>query len=392
MTAPHLAGRNGATLAPLSDDAGVTRQPLEARSWRAAISFLVAAVIVSLLLGGTFLVPVPSAAGMQEAGSGDDPARSTPVADAAERQDPLDSDPSEAASITGDPLDGDPLDGQPADGDPGAPADETQLEIVRSARPHDEPTTLAVYDDNPLTVWEPQTNADETWLWLDLGLEKRLREVRWLSQGKGRVEIAVSNDRERWQNVDRVEVSRGWHGVELRDDARYVRLTLQPVDDGGELPAIAEAAVYGADRRPSDSSEQRAGDRGRDRARQARGDTTSTSEENTEGNASSVSDEGRREPRARGRVRISTAPGETRCRGDRDRCEARQGEVSVEADCEREGTCAIDVRADGGTAVCDAAGGDETKAGRGEGKRGGRAGRCEAVANGGAVAIGDVNP
>jgi hypothetical protein len=263
---------------------------------------------------------------------------------------------------------------------------------VRSARPHDEPTTLAVYDDDPHTVWEPQADVDQTWLWLDLGLERRLREVRWLSQGTGTVEIAVSNDRQRWQDVDRVEVNRGWQGVELRDDARYVRLTLLPVHDGGELPAIAEAAVYGADRKPNVSLEQRAGGRGRDRTGQSPGDTKSASEQETEATDSSRSDEGRREPRSGGRVRISTAPGETRCRGDRARCQARQGEVSVEEDCEREGTCTIDVRADGGTAVCDAAGGDEAKAGGGEGKRGGRAGRCEAVADGGAVAIGDLNP
>jgi len=331
---------------------------------------------------------------MEEAGNGDEPASGTPVAAAAERQDPLDSDPSEAAQIAGDPLDGDPLDGQPADDDPGAPVDQTQLEIVRSARPHDEPTTLAVYDDDPQTVWEPKADAGETWLWLDLGLETRLREVRWLSQGTGTVEIAVSSDRERWQDVDRVEASRGWQGVDLRDDARYVRLTLLPVDDGGELPAIAEAAVYGADRKPSVALEQRAGGRERDRARQPRGDRKSTTEQKTEGNASSGSDKGRKakEPRSGGRVQTSAATGETQCRGDRGRCEARQGEVSVEDDCERHGTCTIDVRADGGTAVCDATGGDETKAGTGEGKRGGSAGRCEAVADGGAVAIGDVNP
>jgi hypothetical protein len=370
----------------------VTQLPIKLRFWRVAISFLVAAVTVSLLLGGTFFAAIPSAVGMEDAGSGDEPVSGTPVATAAERHDPLDSNPSEPASNTGDPLDGDPLDGQPADGDPGAPVDQTQLEIVRSARPLDEPATLVIYDDDPRTVWEPRADADETWLWLDLGLERRLREVRWLSQGTGSVEIAVSNDRERWQNVDRVEVSRGWQGIELRDDARYVRLTLLPIDDGGELPAIAEAAVYGADRKPSVSSEQRAGGRGRDRARQSRGETKSASEQNAEGNASSGSEEGRNEPRSGGRVRTSAQPGETRCRGDGSRCEARQGEVSVEEDCESEGTCTIDVRADGGTAICDAAGGDETKAGGGEGNRGGRAGRCEAVADGGAVAIGDVNP
>jgi hypothetical protein len=330
---------------------------------------------------------------MEDAGQGDEPASGTPVAAAAERHDPLDSIPSEGASITGDPLDGDPLDGRPAEGDPGAPSEQAQLEIVRSARPHDEPATLAVYDDDPQTVWKPQANADETWLWLDLGLERRLREVRWLSRGTGTVEIAVSNDRVRWQDVDRVEVSRGWHGVKLRDDARYVRLTLLPVDDGGELPAIAEAAVYGPDRRRSVSSEQRASDdRERSRDRQSRGDKRSVSEQEAEGDGSADGNEGRREARSGGRVRISAEPGETRCSGDRERCEARQGEVSVEEDCEREGTCTIDVRVDGGTAVCDAAGGDETKAGDGEGRRGGRGGRCEAVANGGAVAIGDINP
>jgi hypothetical protein len=66
--------------------------------------------------------------------------------------------------------------------------------------------------------------------------------------------------------------------------------------------------------------------------------------------------------------------------------------VSVEEDCETDGTCTIDVQADGGSATCDATGGDETQAGKGEGKRGGEGGRCEAVADGGAVTIGDINP
>jgi hypothetical protein len=370
----------------------VIQPRVKLKYWRSAILYLVAALTLFLLLGGTFLIHIPSATGMQVVGNHDQPASGTPVPGAAERQDPLDSDPSAAPSIAGDPLDGDPLDGQPSDGDSGAPVEQTQLEIMRSARPHREPTTLAVYDDDPQTVWTPQADADETWLWLDLGLERRLREVRWLSQGTGTVEIAVSKDRERWQSVDRVDVGRGWHGVELRDDARYVRLTLLPVDHGGELPPIAEAAVYGADWKPSVSLDQRAGGRERDRTRQSRGDRASAAEQKTPGNASAGRDEGRREPRSGGRVRTSTAQGESRCRGDGERCQARQGEVSVEEDCEREGTCTIDVRADGGTAVCDAAGGDETKEGGGEGKRGGRAGRCEAVADGGAVAVGDVNP
>jgi hypothetical protein len=331
---------------------------------------------------------------MQESGKGDAPASGTPVAAVVELHDPLDSDPSQRASIDGDPLDGDPLDGPPAEDDPGAPVDQAQLEIVRSARPHDAPATLAAYDDDPRTVWTPQVDTDETWLWLDLGLERRLREVRWLAEGSGAVEIAVSSDRQRWRDVDRVEVDRGWQGVDLRDDARYVRLTMLPADDGGEQPAIAEAAVYGPDqKRQRVSAEQRAGDgRERDRDRQSRGDRPSVSEQEAEDDDTSQGNERRRGSRSGGRVRVSSEPGETRCRGDRERCEARQGEVSVEADCEGDGTCTIDVRADGGTAVCDAAGGDETKAGDGEGRRGGRGGRCEAVANGGAVAIGDVTP
>ena len=330
---------------------------------------------------------------MEEVGSGDEPASGTPVAAEAEAQDSLDGDPPQGTPIAGDPLDGDPLDGPPADGDLNSPVDLTQLEIVRSARPPDEPATVVAYDDDLKTVWTPQADADESWLWLDLGLERRLREVRWLAQGTGSVEIAVSSDRQRWRDVGRVEVGRGWQGVELRDDARYVRLLLLATHSGGELPAIAEAAVYGSDRRPNASLEQPAADgRQRDRGRQSRGNTQSVSEQKVKSNDSSGGDEGQKESRSGGRLRTSAEPGETRCSGDRERCEARQGEVSVETDCEREGTCTIDMRADGGTAICDAAGGDETKAGEGKGRRGGKGGRCEAVANGGAVAIADVNP
>jgi hypothetical protein len=323
---------------------------------------------------------------MQESSIRDKPSSGTPVA--TEPHDPLDSSPSQEEFHSGDPLDGDPLDGPPA-GDPGAPTDRTQLEVERSARPHDEPSTVAIYDDDPKTLWTSEADTGETWFWLDLGLERPLREVRWLAEGRGVVEIAVSSDRRRWRDVDRIEIGHGWQGADLREDARYVRLTLLPIDDGGELPAIAEASVYGP---PSISAEQQARDgRASKRNRQSRRGEKSSAEQEAGGNDSPAGNEPRTESRSRGRVRISAESGETRCRGDGQRCEEQEGEVSVEEDCEREGTCIIDVRADGGTAVCDAAGGDETKAGKGEGKRGDRAGRCEAVANGGAVAIGDVN-
>jgi hypothetical protein len=371
----------------------VTQEPFGPRSRPTAISFAAFLLIVSLLLGETLLVPVRPAAGMQEAGNREELASGTPVAGAVDRHDPLDGDSSQGASATSDPLDGDLLDGLPADGDSGAPEDQAQLEIVRSARPHNEPATLAAYDDDPQSVWTPQTDAGESWLWLDLGLERRLREVRWLAQGTGIVEIAVSNDAQRWREVDRVDVDRDWQGVELRDDARYVRLTLLPTDDGGELPAIAEAAVYGSERRRNDSLAQRSDDDlKRDRGRQARNDRKSATEQKAEDTSSSGRDQRQKKSRSSGRVQTSAEPGETHCRGDRARCEAQRGEVSIESDCEREGTCTIDVRVDGGTAVCDSTGGATTKADDAEGRRGGNGGRCEAAADGGAVAIGDVNP
>jgi hypothetical protein len=370
----------------------VTQRPTESRSWRTAISFVITAVAVSLALGGTFLVPGPPAAGMQVSGNGDESLNGTPVAATAEVHDPLDSDPPRGALLGDDSLDGDPLDGPPAS-DPEAPVDQTPLEVVRSARPHDEPTTVAVYDDDPQTAWTPHADDGETWLWLDLGLERRLREVRVLARGRGIVGVSVSSDRQRWRDVDQIDVGGGWQGLELRDEARYVRLTLLPPDDGGELPAIAEAAVYGSDRNLGVSTEQQAADAPeRNRTRQPRDGRKSAAEQKAQGDESSGDNTGRKESRSKGRVQTSAEPGETRCRGNGDRCKASQGEVSVEGDCEREGTCTIDVKVDGGTAVCDAAGGDETKAGRGKGRHGGKAGRCEAVADGGAVTIGDVNP
>jgi hypothetical protein len=202
----------------------------------------------------------------------------------------------------------------------------------------------------------------------------------------------LSSDRERWINVDRVDAVKGWQGIDLREDARYVRLTLIP-SAGGELPAIAEAAVYGSDREVSVSAEQRASDDGKKkRTRTPRDDKGASSQQKADNQEAASGGGGRNDKGSKGRVDVSAEPGETRCSGNRERCEARQGEVSVEEDCATDGSCTIDVQADGGKAVCDASGGDETKTDDGEGKRGGRGGRCEAVANGGTVTIGDVNP
>lgn len=367
------------------------RRFVELRPGRLVGLFTVALVIFTMALGGTFIVPGPTAAGMMQTREGDALAMGTPVAPAAETQEPPASEPAADSSRDGDPLDGDPLDGKPTRKDPDAPTDQTQLEIVRSGRPNDAPSSVLAYDGDPETSWTPRADSNETWLWLDLGAERRLREVRWLAEGTGTVEIAVSSDRQRWRDADRVDVESGWQGITLRDDARYVRLALLADDDGG-LPAIAEASVYGPDRAETVSSEQKAaGGRERKRDRQDRPDKGSASEQQADENPSSGNG-GRNESRSNGRVRISAEEGETRCSGNRERCEARQGEVSVEEDCEQEGSCTIDVRADGGTAICDASGGDQTEAGDGEGKRGGRGGRCEAVADGGTVTIGDINP
>ena len=368
--------------------------------WRLAALIAVLGLIFVLSVGdGSLRNSPPPAAGMMQTRELEAAASGTPVATPAKSGDQLDiaapaaneGEVDPVDPLDSDPLDGDPLDGKPADKDTGAPTDQAQLEIVRSGRPSDEPATVSAYDGDPATTWIPETHASETWLWLDLGAERRLRDVRWLAQGSGAIEVSLSSDRQRWRDVGRVDVGMGWQGIDVRDDARYVRLMLLP-DDDGELPAIAEAVVYGSDQEGNVSAEQEADtNRDRRRDRRERRNTESAAEQEVD---EPVADDngGGGDNGSRGRVRISAEPGETRCSGNRERCEARQGEVSVEEDCGQEGSCTIDIRADGGTAICDASGGDRTEAGDGEGKRGGRGGRCEAVANGGTVTVGDIDP
>ncbi len=246
----------------------------ESRIWRSTALIAVLGVILVLFLGGgPFRVSAPPVAGKVQSRELDAASSGTPVATPVERENlreieataivQPDVDPQDA-----DPLDGDPLDGKPSDKDPDAPVDQTQLEIVRSGRPNDEPATVAVYDGDPTTTWVPAADAEETWLWLDVGAERRLRSVRWLGRGSGSIEVSLSSDRERWRDVERVDVRGGWQGIDVRDDARYVRLTLL-ADDDGVIPGIAEATVYGSDRGESVSSEQRA-DSSRDRKRDPR--------------------------------------------------------------------------------------------------------------------------
>jgi hypothetical protein len=334
---------------------------------------IVAGVLAVLLGGSRLLMPDPAGAGMAAVRGQRDVAAGTPIASPAE---------------PADPLDGDPLDGPRRDEDPGAPRKQTRLDVTRGGRPNREPKTPPAYDQNPETVWVPEAGNDETWLWVDLGESRRVRAVRWLAEGSGTIEVELSNDRRRWQSVDRVDVEGGWKGVSLRDDARYVRLAFS-ADEDGNLPAIAEVAVYGPDQGGSVSAEQEAEEeRPRRRDRADRDDAAA--DDAAEEDAGSGRE--RRGERRSGRVNVSAERGETRCKGERGRCEAREGRVSVEEDCEADGSCSIDIRADGGTAICDATGGNENEAGDGEGRRVGGGGECEAVADGGAVAIGDINP
>jgi hypothetical protein len=355
------------------------------------------ALIITISLAGISILDFDPASGMESR-----PKRTSIAATPLPSEpatDPLDGDRDEGGSRATDPLDGDPLDGEAQRDDADAPSDETRFEIVRSGRPNGAPKSVTAYDDDPETVWNPEADSGDSWLWLDLGETHRLRVVRWLAKGSGMVELSVSSDRRRWASVDSAEVSRSWQGIGLRDDARYVRLELVP-DDDGALPEIAEVAVYGREGDEEVALEQKADrDKGRKKDRNRGGNDNSSRDSNSNAEQDAESEEstrgggnGKKSKRSGGSAEITAEEGETRCSGDRERCRARAGKVSVEEDCEDSGSCTIDIQADGGTATCDATGGDENKAGDGEGRRNGDGGRCEAVANGGAVSIGDVNP
>jgi hypothetical protein len=374
---------------------------------------IVALVVVSML--AVLIDPGPVDAGLYDlhAGTTVSAAASTPVALTPTSPDEIEFSPS-----GDDPLDGDPLDGKPRDSDPldGSPpprdqppsSDRQRLEIVRSGRPSEAPPTLTAYDNDPATIWTPESSVGESWIWFDLGEEQRVRAVRLLAPGTGEVKIAISSDRRRWRDIARVDAGKGWQEIALRDDARYVRLSVRP-DDEGEMPSLAEVSVFGNDRGGSESlaQEQKAADRSeRQRTRASR----DNAESRDTGNGGETADSsGQNRDGATGRITVSTERGETRCRGKRARCKAEEGQVSVEEDCAAEGSCVIDVQANGGTAVCDASGGEQAetderkdkRSGGGENKsqaaddetrRGSDGGECEAVANGGAVVIGDINP
>jgi hypothetical protein len=306
----------------------------------------------------------------------------TPVA--ATPYDPLDGAPPHR-----EPDEDDPLDGELSTEDTEAPRDQQLLTIVRSGRPNDAPPTQPAYDGDPDTIWTIDSDAEETWVWFDLGVDSRLREVRWLARGTGSVDLTVSSDRESWTDIDRVETRHTWQGIPMRADARYVRLTLLP-DDDSHLPRLAEVTIYGRSHQPDDATDQDSRSQRQERARDRQ--QSAASKQRADGGRESSRERRQKADDGSGRVRISAEPGETRCKGKRARCRAREGRVNVEEDCATTGSCTIDVRADGGTAVCDTSGGKRSRAGDGEGKRSGDGGRCDAVADGGTVTIGDIDP
>jgi hypothetical protein len=344
----------------------------------AAVDSRVLAYLGMLLLGSSLVaanvIPFSLVDAQSVSQRSSDPAAATPVPLGNERA---------------DPLDGDPLDGEPRPNDDRDPEALAELEIVRSGRPANAPDSRPAYDGDPKTVWTVPGNSAAAWVWFDLGDEEPVREVRWLARGGGAIEVALSDDRDSWREVGRRDVRAAWQTVALAEEARYVRLTLRP-DEDGNLPMLAEVAAYGTEGNKSVARKQRARDDEGDDARERERGARDRERDRAAERRTVVRDRG--ESEAESGPGVSAEPGETRCRGKRAKCEAREGRVSVEEDCDREGTCVIDIRADGGTAVCDASGPDEGEAGRGEGKRGGDGGRCEAVANGGTVTVGDINP
>jgi hypothetical protein len=347
------------------------------------------ATIVCLTFAGLEVDAPRFALGMSESRPKQPAAVATPVPSPESSRDPLDGDPSSPDPLGHDSLDGDPLDGTPAPTTNSASPNGRPLNIVRSGRPEAAPQSLVAYDGDPRTVWAPTENEGDAWIWLDLGSKRRLRSVRWLARGSGAIEVSISDDRRRWQAIDSMAVRPFWQQVSLRDDAQFVRLDLQPSDDGS-LPEIAEVSVYGRDAADEVSLAQKSSKNDRKGGKnQSKGKGSGKSESGSTSGGNSKKAKG---AKSSSEGNITAEQGDTHCQGDRARCRAREGKVSVDDTCETDGTCTIDVQADGGSAMCGATGGGKAKAGKGKRKRGGEGGRCDAAADGGTVTIGDINP
>ena len=347
------------------------------KSSRVAGYLTLLAMSVALIISSLAIVLPRPVLGMTEPRPKQTAALGTPVPPIPSRE-PLDGDPRGAGQSAADPLDGDPLDG----------TSQTRLEIVRSGRPESAPRSLVAYDDDPETVWRPAINEGDPWLWLDLGAASNVRTVRWLASGSGSVEVSVSDDRRRWHSVDTIEVRPAWQQLSLRDDARYVRLDLIPSSDGAP-PGIAEVAVYGSQAAHDATLAQKANKGRKGGKNENKGEKGGKSAKGSNGHPKSKKT---KSGKSTSDGNVTAQEGDTHCTGNRDRCRARDGKVSIDDNCQSDGTCTIDVQADGGSATCGAAGGERDRAGKGKRTRGGSGGRCDAAADGGTVTIGDINP
>lgn len=364
------------------------RRPIGRCLLRACKFQYIAVPIILFILVAVVWSVLPANIAGQSRGRGADGlvADGTPVSGVIDPLDNVEPEPTAAP----DPLDGTPQARPQAD--EGAPEDLEALPVVRSGRSRSAPDSSVAYDGDVTTAW-PAGEQGSRWVWFDLGEKARIREVRWLTTGAGTLSIDVSNDREKWREIASAPLETSWSGLTARHEAQFLRLSFS--DQTSSNATLIEFTVYGQQISAgvgggrtvelAQERKQRASDRQEQRTKGARRAQRAN-------DAAPAADEGATSDNSRSGVQISAKPGKTQCKGDKAKCRANEGKTRVEEDCATEGTCAIDVRADGGTATCDASGGGNNETGQGEGKRSGRGGRCEAVANGGTVTIGDINP
>src|SRR4051812_30868871 len=267
----------------------------------AMIGFLALSLVISLPAGAG-----PVEVGKMETGNLSQ-RQATPVATGVVQPDIL----------GGDPLDGDPLDGDPALNRPNPPGHVDQFAVQRSGRPKQASSSLPAYDDDPNTYWTPTADGERSWLWLDLGTERRLRWLRVLSRGSGSISVELSSDLREWQREAQFDAGSGWQALELQRDARYVRLNLQG-DTGDPAPAIGEVDVYGTDAAGLALQQDASPGSRHKRHRTARGVVeTQQAATTAEGSKDSSGKKNKNGGNNGGNIQVSAKKGKTDCNGKR---------------------------------------------------------------------------
>ena len=257
--------------------------------------------------------------------------------------------------------------------------------IVRSGRPSASSSSSLAYDGDPGTTWSMVDAAIPAYAWFDLGSERLVTAVRWLSETEGgQVKVQVSSDRSRWQTVGEGSgAGRSWQSISVTRTVRYVRFVFAGTDDAETGARLAEVEIYG----PPDADVRESA--GRDlRVSRDRGGASGTDDERASAGDGEVVDA---EPDRTRSVERSPSSDEAGRRAGQDQAADDGDNVRiVEPDVveERE----IEVSVEAGTAVCDESGGDRNEAGRGKGASAGNGGTCRKDASGGAVEMGDVTP